>query len=104
MKMFERAVIHLVKKKLNRELNLDSVKTVPSDGLKEYRDIPYTNRSGKELLMDIYEPIVDDLRELPVVINIHGGGLIDGNKNLSEGFCRQLTKMLYAINERLLER
>ena len=97
MSLFEKATITLVKHKLSRDLKLDEVQTISSDGLKEYRDIPYTNRSGKELLMDIYEPLVDLGTELPVIINIHGGGLIDGNKNLSEGFCRQLSKRGYLV-------
>ncbi len=97
MGFIENAIISLTKKKLNRALNLDDVREISSEGLKEYRDIPYNNRSGKELLMDIFEPITEPGRELPVIINIHGGGLIDGNKNLSVGFCRQLAKRGYLV-------
>ena len=86
MSFVENAIISLTKSKLNHALNLSDIKEISSEGLKEHRDIPYTNRSGKELLMDIFEPIVDEGTELPVIVNIHGGGLIDGNKNLSVGF------------------
>ena len=34
---------------------------------------------------------------MPVIVNIHGGGLIDGNKNISAGFCRQLAKRGYLV-------
>ena len=97
MGLYEKAIISLVKSKLSRDLKLKEIQTIPSDGIKEHRDISYTNRSGKELLMDIYQPCVEKDVELPVIINIHGGGLIDGNKNLSEGFCRQLAKRGYLV-------
>lgn len=93
----ENAIISITKKRLNRVLDFDDIKEISSEGLKEHRDIPYKNRSGKELLMDIFEPVVDEGVELPVIINIHGGGLIDGNKNLSEGFCRQIAKRGYLV-------
>ncbi|MCR4755823.1 MAG: alpha/beta hydrolase [Lachnospiraceae bacterium] len=47
--------------------------------------------------MDIYEPLIFTGTEMPVIINIHGGGLIFGNKNLSEAFCRQLAKRGYLV-------
>ena len=36
-------------------------------------------------------------KELPAIVNIHGGGLIDGNKNISTGFCRQFAKRGYLV-------
>ena len=97
MGLIENAIISLTKKKLNRALDLDDVREISSEGLVEYRDIPYKNRSGKELLMDIFRPETEEGTELPVIVNIHGGGLIDGNKNLSAGFCRQLAKRGYLV-------
>ena len=97
MSRIENAVLTLIKHKLNRSLNLDDVREISPDGLKEYMDIPYNNRSGKRLLMDIFEPIANKGTELPVIVNIHGGGLIDGNKKFSAGFCRQLAKRGYLV-------
>lgn len=97
MSFFENVIISLVKAKLNRSLNLTEIEEIPSDGIREHLDIPYTNRSGKELLMDIFEPIVTPGTELPVIINIHGGGLIMGNKEFSVGFCRQLAHRGYLV-------
>lgn len=97
MGLYENTIIYLIKKKFAKELKLDEIQVVSAEGLIEHRDISYKNRADKELLMDIYEPIVDKGVELPVIINIHGGGLIDGNKNLSEGFCRQLAKRGYLV-------
>lgn len=97
MGIYENAVLSLVKAKLNRSLNLSAIKEIPTDGIREHRDIPYTNRSGKQLLMDIFEPEVPKGTELPVIINIHGGALIMGNKEFSVGFCRQLARRGYLV-------
>ena len=55
-----------VRNNLSRKLNLNDIGRISADGLVEYRDIPYQNRSGEELLMDIYSPIVleDFLRHM----------------------------------------
>ena len=97
MSFFENLVLSAVKFRLNHALDLSEMKEIPPDGLREYRDIPYVNRSGKKLLMDIYEPETAAEAELPVIINIHGGALIEGDKNLSTGFCRQLAKRGYLV-------
>ena len=51
MSMVENAVLNLIRAKLNSNLDLKNIKEIPSDGLKEFRDIPYTNRDGKQLLI-----------------------------------------------------
>ena len=97
MALIENIIISITKRKLKKALNMGEVKEISSEGLREYRDISYNNRSGKELLMDIFEPIVEKGTELPVIVNIHGGGLIGGSKNISAGFCRQLAKRGYLV-------
>ena len=54
MSLAENIILSLVKAKLTRSLDLKNLSEIPSDGLREYHDIPYTNRSGKKLLMDIF--------------------------------------------------
>ena len=97
MNILENIIISITKIKLNKSLDLKDVKEISSENLREHRDIVYYNRSRKELLMDIFQPEVPAGTELPVIINVHGGGLIDGNKNLSVGFCRQLAKRGYLV-------
>ena len=97
MGVAENAILWLVRRRLNRALDLDAAGEVPSVGLREYRDVPYMNRGGKELLMDVFEPVEADEDELPVIVNIHGGALIEGDKSLSVGFCRQLAKRGYLV-------
>lgn len=95
--MFENAILSLVKLRLGSALNVKEMKEVSSEGVREYRDIPYKNRSNKELIMDIFEPIKETPEDLPVIINIHGGALIKGNKNVSVGFCRQMARRGYLV-------
>ena len=97
MGLFENAVLSMVRFRLNHSLNLDAIGEISAEGLREYRDIPYVNRSGKELLMDIFEPTDTAESELPVIVNVHGGALIEGNKNFSVGFCRQLARRGYLV-------
>ena len=97
MALIESIIISITKRKLKKALNMGEVKEISSEGLREYRDVSYNNRLGKELLMDIFEPIVEKGTELPVIVNIHGGGLIGGSKNISAGFCRQLAKRGYLV-------
>ena len=72
MGLAENIVLSFIKRGLNKALKLDDLPVISSDGLREYRDIPYRNRSDKELLMDIFEPVVAKGTELPVIVNIHG--------------------------------
>ena len=97
MGLIENIVISATKMKMRNSFHTGEVKEISSEGLREYRDIPYKNHAKKELLMDIFEPIVEKGTELPVIVNIHGGGLIGGSKNLSVGFCRQLAKRGYLV-------
>ena len=97
MALFENIIISVTKRKMKGAFHTGEEQEISSDGLREYRDIPYHNRAGKELLMDIFEPIVEKGTELPVIVNVHGGGLIGGSKNLSVGFCRQLAKRGYLV-------
>ena len=92
MSIIENAILKQGKHNLSRTLDVEHIPEIPADGIREHRDIPYKNRDNKELLMDIFEPEVPEGTELPVIVNIHGGGLIDGSKNYSTGFCRQLAK------------
>ena len=97
MGLIENVIISATKLKMKNAFHAGEVKEVSPDGINEYTNIAYTNHSGKELLMDIFEPIVEKGTELHVIVNIHGGGLIGGSKNLSVGFCRQLAKRGYLV-------
>ncbi len=50
MGLIENVVISATKIKMKRAFNSGEVKEVSSEGLKEYRDVPYQSHDGKELL------------------------------------------------------
>lgn len=75
------------------------------DGVIEQKDIYYSDDHIKEHRLDIFRPA--DLKDeaLPVIINIHGGGLLMGNKEFNRFFCARLSKagfMVYSIEYRLV--
>ena len=68
-------------------------------------DIAYADDGIKAQLLDIYR--LEDSQEkiLPVIINVHGGGLIIGNKEFNRYFCALLCKkgfLVYSIEYRLI--
>ena len=80
----------------NRRLFRDKKFSFP-DGVVESRDIPYIADGQKEHLMDVYRPQGKENETLPVIINIHGGGLLIGNKEFNRYFCARLCLLGYVV-------
>ncbi|MBQ9718396.1 MAG: alpha/beta hydrolase, partial [Clostridia bacterium] len=61
-------------------------------------DIPYLKDGNPVHCLDVYRcyPRFDDLK-LPAIINIHGGGMIMGNKEFNRCFCGYLSRMGYVV-------
>ena len=74
----------------------DAKFTFPSD-VEEIRNIPYAEDSDPAHRMDIYRANAFASKELPVILNIHGGGLILGCKEYNRYFCAQLSKLGYLV-------
>ncbi|WP_026662912.1 alpha/beta hydrolase [Butyrivibrio proteoclasticus] len=79
------------------------------DNVKEARNFPYINREGIPLAMDIFQPVGPeyDERELPVIVTIHGGGLVTGDRKISLNLSRDLASrgyLVFAIEYRLAPR
>lgn len=70
----------------------------PED-VEENKDIPYLKDGLKAHHLDVYKPknITQENGKLPVIINVHGGGLILGNKEFNRYFCAKLCKLGYVI-------
>lgn len=66
------------------------------DDVMEVRDIFYCNDKLPAHTLDIYRP-AHTQHILPVIINVHGGGLVMGNKEFNRFFCAQLCKMGYLV-------
>lgn len=68
-------------------------------------DIAYFDDGSKAHMLDIYRPEESHDKILPVIINVHGGGLIIGNKEFNRYFCALLCKkgfLVYSIEYRLI--
>ena len=50
------------------------------DDVQEYMDVPFQGAGGVPLAVDIFRAKAGDLRPLPVVVMIHGGGLVVGTR------------------------
>ena len=60
---------------------------------------PYINRSGIPLAMDVFKPIGKEYegKELPVIVSIHGGGLVMGDRKISLDFARDMASRGYLV-------
>lgn len=66
-------------------------------------DIPYINDGNKGHFLDIYYP-ANTVEKLPVIIDIHGGGFVYGDKELNKAFCYHLARrgfIVFNLNYRL---
>ena len=69
--------------------------TLP-DGVSAILDIPYIDDGKVEHLLDIYFP--EGAKEkLPVIIDMHGGGLMYGYKELNKNYCYHLVKRGFVV-------
>jgi acetyl esterase/lipase len=81
---------------------------IPSN-VEESLNIPYINREGVPLAMDIFKPIGEQYegKELPVIVCIHGGGLVTGDRKISFKLARDMASrgyLVFAIEYRLAPR
>ena len=79
------------------------------ENVEESLNNPYINREGIPLAMDIFKPIGPeyDGKELPVIVSIHGGGLVTGDRKISLQICRELASrgyLVFALEYRLAPR
>lgn len=70
--------------------------TFPSD-VHEYADIFYANDGLDAHRLDIFCPKEHTDKKLPVIIDVHGGGLLLGNKEFNRYFCAQLSRMGFLV-------
>lgn len=68
----------------------------PVSGITKHVDIPYLPDSLRVHFLDIYYP--ENTRSpLPVIVDIHGGGWMYGNKELNEYYCLYLASLGFAV-------
>ena len=59
-------------------------------------DIAYDNKNSKWNLLDVYRP-KDRSDLLPVIISVHGGGWVYGDKEVYQFYCMELAKEGFAV-------
>ena len=75
------------------------------DGVDFTENIAYADDNEKAHRLDIFRPQNAKDTMLPVIINVHGGGLLLGNKEFNRYFCALLCKkgfLVYSIEYRLV--
>ncbi len=75
----------------------------PYPDIEETRDVAYSNEAA-EHLMDIYRPANTESK-LPVIIDVHGGGLSQGFKECNRDFCVGLCRkgfLVFNVDYRLV--
>ena len=73
------------------------------DNVVRIKDIGY-DKKYPERKLDVYRPD-DTSRKYPVIVNVHGGGLVMGNKEFNTYFCAQLAKLgfiVFSVEYRLI--
>lgn len=65
-------------------------------GVTRLEDIPYIDDGTNEHMLDVYYPDNTD-GKLPVIIDIHGGGLMMGDKDSNRVYCSVLAKRGYTV-------
>ena len=78
---------------------ISSAKTVPEEaweGASVFHNLQYIKDSDPAHRLDFYCPR-NAPTPTPVIVNIHGGGLIMGNKEFNQHFCLNLCKMGYLV-------
>ncbi len=70
----------------------------PPDSIEEITDIAYLPDGHKHHLLDIYYPQgTKQTDRLPVIIDIHGGGWMYGDKELNKIYCLTLAEKGYVV-------
>lgn len=64
--------------------------------IQEIQNIPYIQDSASCHQLNIYYPKNIE-GTLPVIINVHGGGLLMGSKELNRLFCAQMSQMGFVV-------
>ena len=67
------------------------------DDVQEYPDVPFQGAGDFPLAVDIFRKKCRDPRPLPVVIMIHGGGLVVGTRKMSRTFCENLAEQGFLV-------
>ena len=66
------------------------------EGIEKVCDIPYIDDGSRMHLLDVYYP-ENRVGNLPVIIDVHGGGWMYGDKELNKIYCLNLAKRGFVV-------
>lgn len=70
----------------------------PPENIEKFKDIPYIDDGNIYHQLDVYYPQgTKKSAKLPVIIDIHGGGWMYGDKDLNEYYCLALAEQGYVV-------
>ena len=104
MRNFMKTMFLKQREKFDQETRVRNANFQIPDDIKLVENIPYLNDSCPAHTMDIYRP-ASLVPSRPVIINVHGGGLMEGSKEFNRRFCVQLCRqnfMVFSIEYRLI--
>ncbi|MCD7918297.1 MAG: alpha/beta hydrolase [Clostridiales bacterium] len=73
----------------------DAGLTTPED-IRRYDDIPYGPDPQWQVL-DVYRPRAAEGQKLPVIVSVHGGGWVYGDKERYQFYCMNLAQRGFAV-------
>ena len=68
----------------------------PASGIEEKDNIPYIDDGERMHLLDVYYP-ENTKGKLPVIVDIHGGGWVYGDKELNKYFCLDIASRGFTV-------
>ena len=77
------------------DMERDKNNQIPEDVVR-YTDIRYANHDEKWNLLDVYRP-KDINGKLPVIMSVHGGGWVYGDKDVYQWYCMNLAQRGFAV-------
>ncbi len=79
-----------------QEAKLEAEHRIP-ESVEEFLDIPFRGAEGNLLAVDIFRPKERGTGPLPVVIMVHGGGLVVCTRKISRTFCENLVERGFLV-------
>ncbi|MEE1400350.1 MAG: alpha/beta hydrolase, partial [Bulleidia sp.] len=77
------------------DMERDKNNQIPEDVVR-YTDIRYANHDEKWNLLDVYRP-KNIKGKLPVIMSVHGGGWVYGDKDVYQWYCMNLAQRGFAV-------
>ena len=92
-----RLVTKLFEKGAPKEGSFHAEPVSSCDDLDIVTDIPYQNHQQVPLSMDLYHPKYCSTDALPVILVVHGGALLVGDKQMTRPVCESLARSGYLV-------